>query len=181
MENKEHIIRLITIMLFKNGIKSMTMDDISGALGMSKKTLYKYFPDKNTLVAECVGSYLEEDRLGVQKIYAEGYNAIEELFEVMRFTGERIREFHPSLHFDLLKYHPGVYKLFNEYKTNSITNCVAENLKKGIAEHLYRENINVPVVAKIHIAKIDMIFDTSLFPTSEYNRVGFLSFIRHCK
>jgi AcrR family transcriptional regulator len=168
MENKEQLIRHITALFFKNGIKSMTMDDISAALGISKKTLYKHFSDKNSMVAECIGSYLEEDRIGVEKIFSAGYNAIEELFEVMRFTVEKIRDFHPSIHYDLQKYHPEAWRLFNQYKSHNLTDCVALNLKKGIKENLYRENINVQLVSKIHIAKIDMIFDTQIFPPADF-------------
>ncbi|MBA3900623.1 MAG: TetR/AcrR family transcriptional regulator [Bacteroidetes bacterium] len=175
MEEKNiQLLQSIYKLFMRNGIKSMTMDDISRGLGMSKKTLYKHFKDKNCLVAECLENYLHEDEAQMEAIHQSKHNAIDELFEIIKYNSEKIQAFHPSIHYDLEKYYPEAWKLFNDYKFNYLASCVEENLKKGIAEGLYRQNLNTKIIAKMHIARIDMIFDAEIFPVSEFQFVDVL-------
>ncbi|MDQ3191380.1 MAG: TetR/AcrR family transcriptional regulator [Bacteroidota bacterium] len=152
----------------RNGIKSMTMDDIARSMGMSKKTLYKSFKDKGDLVYQVLENHLEEDKTALDKICSSGLNAIDEMFEITKHVGEQIKDIHPSIHFDLEKYYPEAWQVFNDYKFNYIYSSVKANLEKGIKENLYRENLNASIVAKIHISRIDIMFDPKVFPVSEY-------------
>ncbi len=152
----------------RNGIKSMTMDDIARSMGMSKKTLYKSFKDKSDLVHQVLENHLEEDKKALNDICSSGLNAIDEMFEITKHVGEQIKDIHPSIHFDLEKYYPEAWQVFNDYKFNYIYSSVKANLEKGIKENLYRENLNASIVAKIHISRIDIMFDSQVFPVSEY-------------
>jgi TetR/AcrR family transcriptional regulator, cholesterol catabolism regulator len=173
-EKNTLLLQSINKLFMRNGIKSMTMDDISRGLGMSKKTLYKFFKDKNSLVTECMQYHLDEDKSQMCHITQLNLNAIEELFEIMKCVGEKVQEFHPSLHFDLEKYHPEAWKIFNDYKFNFLCQSVEQNLEKGIKEGLYRENLNTRIIARIHISKIDVVFDPQIFPVSEFQFVEVL-------
>lgn len=169
MENiKSQLLEPICKLLVRNGIKSMTMDDIARSMGMSKKTLYKYFKDKGDLVFQVLENYLEEDKKALDNICALGLNAIDEMFEITKHTGEQIKDLHPSIHYDLEKYYPDAWQLFINFKFQYIYTSVKTNLEKGIREQLYRENLNASIIAKIHISRIDVIFDPQMFPVTEF-------------
>jgi TetR/AcrR family transcriptional regulator, cholesterol catabolism regulator len=176
MEEKNiQLLQTINNLFMRNGIKSMTMDDISRALGMSKKTLYKYFKDKTVLVTECVKNHLCDDQTFMDNLEASKLNAIEEIFEILKYISERIQTMHPSIHYDLEKYYPEAWKAFNDYKFNYLFSCVQRNLEKGKMEGLYRENLNTKIIARMHVARIDMIFDPSIFPISDFQFVNVFS------
>ena len=151
------------------GIRSVNMDDIAQHLRISKKTLYQFVKDKQDLVQRVVKYNCEQHHAAITGICERGLNAIDEQFEIAKFIAAKLGEMHPSIHFDLLKYHPEAWDLLERTEKAEIYECVTRNMEKGIAEGLYRDDLNIPVVAKIYMARFDAVFDGELFPESEYN------------
>lgn len=151
----------------KFGIKSMNMDDIARALGISKRTLYQYVTDKNDLVSKAMQLHcnLEDEALNV--IFAKNLNAIDEIFEVSQFISDLLSKVHPSIHYDMEKYHPQVLQEMTSCRHKAVYECIHSNIEKGKSEGLYREDVNSDVIAKIYIAKMDVVYDGQLFPPSE--------------
>ena len=104
-----NILNKVKVLYSKYGIRSVTMDDVSRELGMSKKTLYQYVKDKTELVDKIVD--LEIDRYGCffDSLSSQNLNAIEELFEVQKIVSKMLREHNPSQNYDLRKYYPEQY------------------------------------------------------------------------
>ncbi len=158
-----------THMLFmRYGIKSQTMDDISRHLTISKKTLYKYCSDKADLVKKTMLFFSDIEKALVNKIASEHENAIDELVEMTKHFSALLREMHPSIHYDLQKYYTEAFEVVNHMKSTFHFDCVKKNLKKGIKQGLYRKNINSEVIARLHIEKVDMVFDPDVFDPSRY-------------
>lgn len=145
------------------------MDDIARELGISKKTLYQHCTDKEDLIIKSFSHYFKCEENFQQSIWAKNLNAIDEMFEVSKHVSEMLKNLHPSVHYDLRKYYPEAWKIFSEYRRNFLLKCVSDNMEKGKKEGLYRANLNIPIVARIHIARIDVIFDGELFPASQFN------------
>lgn len=164
-----HIIEKSAEVFLRYGIRSVNMDDVAKHLRMSKKTLYQYVNDKNDLVKRVVFGMCQEHDLCIQEIGAEGLNAIDESFKITEFVAGILKGVHPSVHFDLEKYHPEVWHQLKEFERESITKCMTSNIEKGIEEGLYREDINIPIIVKIYIARFDVVFDGEIFPPSEYD------------
>ncbi|MCB0428912.1 MAG: TetR/AcrR family transcriptional regulator [Flavobacteriales bacterium] len=150
------------------GVRSLTMDDVSRELAISKKTLYKHVSDKSDLVQQVMKFHLEEDQQCFQELQEGDLNAIDELFEVSRVVSEKLSSFHPSVLFDLQKYYPEAWELFQNHKTEFIYNCMARNMERGIQQGLYRDNLNIPVIAKIYIARMDIVFNVDIFPADQF-------------
>lgn len=145
------------------------MDDIARQLGVSKKTIYKYVSDKNDLVRRAVEWQSVEERTSIQHICECGYNAIDEIFEISKVVTEILSQVHPSVHYDLEKYHPEAWSVATKNRQENVYTCVLANLNKGKEEGLYREDLNCDVIARIYIAKMDMLFDGEVFPTHQFN------------
>lgn len=170
MDDKlKNILEAAHKLFMRNGIKSMTMDDVATQLHMSKKTLYEHFTDKNDLVTRVVKyiSALQRDR--IEAICKQGHNAIDELLEINHFVAGMVGQMHPSIHFDLEKYHPEAWQHLMETKRSEVHDCMVKNMRKGIKEGLYREDLNIPVIARIYVSRFDMCFDGELFPPNEHS------------
>ncbi len=170
MEQKEQqFLEQVDKLFLSCGIKSLTMDDIARELGISKKTLYLYCTDKEDLIIKSFAHYFKCEETFQESLQQKNLNAIDEIFEVSKHVAEMLKNLHPSVHYDLRKYYPEAWKIFSEYRKNFMLKCVSDNMEKGKKEGLYRANLNIPIVARIHIARIDVIFDGELFPASQFN------------
>ena len=107
--------------LFRDfGIKSLTMDDISSSLGISKKTLYKYVSDKNDLVNKVIKASIEQKESYLLQLIKENNHPIDELVSIAKFSIIEISSLHPSVQFDLKKYHPKAWMLFEQHKQSFV-------------------------------------------------------------
>lgn len=167
MEEKDLLPKVYELFL-RYGIKSLTMDDISRSLSISKKTLYKFVSDKADLVSKAMEFTCEMDRSCTTSILQNFDNAIEELVEITKFVSKMFRQMHPSVHYDLQKYYPEAWQKMENLKTNYHYKVIRKNLELGIEQELYRKNINTHIIARLYIEKMDIVFNSEAFPTTEY-------------
>lgn len=167
-EKKKEIIKAALDVYMKFGIKSVTMDEMARQLGVSKKTLYIYVKDKNELVEECFLYGQGCDMEMMDNICKDGENAIEELLEIYRSIIKILGSIHPSIFFDLQKYHPNALKLVKNHKDETIRQRVVANMEKGMAEGVYRGNLTPDIVSRIHMATMDLIMSGELVPLTDY-------------
>ena len=170
MENKKQEFLLSALAVYMRlGIKSVTMDELARQLGISKKTIYTYVKDKNDLVLQCVQMAQKDEECEIKDISKSEENAIDELLKVGELVAQRLRSVHPSIFFDMQKYHPEAYELMNIHRNKLILNSVASNLKKGKNQGLYRDNIDEDILSKMYVSFIDVLFHGNVFPTSKYS------------
>lgn len=171
MEKKEQLLAEILPLFLKYGIRSLNMDDIARHLGISKKTLYLYFNDKNDIIESGFKLRMEVDKFCVHSIQEQKDNAIEELLEITETLSANMQSMHPSIWFDLNKYHPNAFKMFEQYKNTFIYESVLKNLKKGLEQGLYRKEIKPELIAKFYVSKIELMFDAEFFMNLNLNPV----------
>ncbi|MFT4526451.1 MAG: AcrR family transcriptional regulator [Bacteroidia bacterium] len=176
----QQIIAQVSPLLMRYGVKSLTMDDIAKHLGISKKTLYQIVSDKADLVEKAMMLYMQFEMAAMEAINEKSKNAIEELIEISGHMNQHLTQMHPSILFDLEKYYPASFRRFEEYKSDCVLAHVQQNLQDGIDQGLYRENLNIPIVARLYVARIDSLFDPKVFPAGEFNlQEVFLEHIRY--
>lgn len=169
MEEKEILDQVITLFM-QYGIKSMTMDEIARQLGISKKTLYQYVANKNELVTKVMAMKLGEEKDCIYQLFESGSNPIDELMQITDFVRSNMKEIHPSVMFDLKKYHPDAWKLMQDHKESFIYNSIMHNLKKGVDTNLYRENLIPEIIAKLYLGMVNVIISGENFSESNYSQ-----------
>lgn len=170
MEEKESVIlEQVRKIFMRYGIRSVTMDDISRELKISKKTLYKYVTDKSDLVEKVMRIEISTDQELMKQFEKESKTAIDEVLMILKHIAQKVKEIHPSIHYDLEKYYPEAWEVFNNHKKNFIMGCVIRNLQRGILEGLYRENLNAEIIALIYVSRVDIVFDGEIFPPTRFN------------
>ncbi|MBB3055728.1 TetR/AcrR family transcriptional regulator [Mucilaginibacter gotjawali] len=151
------------------GIKSVTMDDIARHLGMSKKTIYQFFKDKNELVIALVQKKLKEDEEQMNDIINRSGNVIEEMINMMKCSEEIFSRINPIVIHELQKFHPEAWKQFQEFKNKVITQKMEQLLTKGITQGYIRPQIDVKIIARMHVNMVEMGFNNAIFPLAEFN------------
>jgi len=168
MEPKEVILKGVLDMFMKYGVKSITMDDISKALGVSKKTIYLYYKDKAALVDSVVKIFTDFQRGTLCTIQEESKNAIEELIRCSDFMKSNVCNINPALLYDVKKYHPSAWNIYLEYRRSFVEKTIEDTLIRGINEGYFRPNLNPKILARLRIETVEMAFNTDTFPLVEF-------------
>jgi TetR/AcrR family transcriptional regulator, cholesterol catabolism regulator len=180
MEIKERIVSGARELFFRYGVKSITMDEVAKNLGISKKTIYQFFEDKNELVFEVTQNHLNETEGIMRKITEISVDPIDEVLKISQHIKEIFQNINQSLLFEIQKYHPKAWKAFTDHKEKCIHSCLIENLKSGMEKGLYRIDLDVEIISRLRIEEIQMAFNPFIFPTPKFNiQKVQLQFIEH--
>jgi len=162
MENeKNQILLTISSLFFRYGIKSVSMDDISRELGISKKTLYTIFKDKNELVDQVVANERTFRKREIDNIRETSENAIEAYVHLLKIVRQIIESYNPSYAFDLKKCYPSLYAREEKIRISNMFQLFQENINRGISEGIFRDDIKVDIIVKFHVTTM-LSLDSSL-------------------
>jgi len=153
----------------KFGIKSQTMDELARHLSISKKTLYKHFKDKNDLVVKTLDFLNAYDCKVMDSIRKESENAIDESFAVSKHVLDQLKNINPTVWHDLERYYPNAKQHMDDFMNNTIYQWVCENLKLGIEQGLYRDDLKIPIIAGLYISRIKDFFNPMIFKVDRYS------------
>jgi len=166
MEPKERILQKAHEMFNRFGLRSVSMDDIAAQTGMSKKTLYQYFTDKEELVSAVFNEIMESNKRQCTLDQKRADNAVHELFLAFDMVREMFANMNPAVLHDMEKYHPKVYQTFHEFKNNFLYKMIHTNLEWGVKDELYRPEIDVDVLTRLRIGSIFLAFNPQVFPNN---------------
>lgn len=145
------------------GFKNVTMDELARLGGISKKTLYEQFKDKDELVLEVVKLMLDQNECQTRQVLDTKKNAIEHLIEIITLLEKMIQGMNIVCFVDLQRYYPKAWAELEKHKRESVFNDIRSNLEQGIREGLFREDIDVNIISTFRMESAFLIFQTSLF------------------
>ena len=154
-EKFERILSESLRLFMKNGIRSITMDDIAKELGISKKTIYQYVANKTELVEKVLAYMSEQERIVCIDGDTTKMNAIDILLSVSRNVSRQLKDFNPINAFELQKYYPAIFREFVIRKRDHVFLQVKRNFEQGISEGLYRIDLNIDLVARLYVQKLE--------------------------
>ena len=170
MKNEvENILCKVLSLYRKYGIKSITMDDVSRELGISKKTLYQFVKDKNELVEKTLEFDIKIHIEYFSQLKKKKLNALDELFELYGFLDNMMKDYNTSLEYDLKKYYAAAYNELTTKLRDIMYDYIIENLTKGIKEGFFRKNMKVGIIAKLVIMRIESMHNEGIFTPEEFN------------
>ncbi len=165
---KDKILNGAVELFMKYGVRSISMDDIARHLAVSKKTLYQHFADKEELVTTASEIHISESKKQYELLTTTAVNAIDELAKISVCLRKDMTEMNPALLFDLQKYHPKAWSAWLDHKNKYVRDSVVRNIKQGIEEGYYREDVDPEVMAAIRIEQIPLPFDHRIFPIDKF-------------
>jgi AcrR family transcriptional regulator len=167
MEVRERILQAAARLFMELGVRSVSMDDVAKDLSISKKTIYKHYQDKNQLVFDTISMHIAEMETNTTLIMSEEDNPVLQIAKIADFVLQMNKNVHPSVLFDLQKFYPESYSHLIEHRNRYALQSVNQNLKKGIEQGLFRNDMNRQRVARIYICLIFSMFQNTLFEGEE--------------
>ena len=156
-------------LFIQKGIRGVSIDDIVRACNISKKEIYNIFGNKEGVVREV----LQLDRRKTEELFCDcaqrSENAIEEMLMIHQKMMDRFSKLSPLLFFDLKKYHKSICDHQIEAKLEMKLQFIHANLARGIKEEIYRNDIDVDIVAKLWASKMEMVREQRWFSLKEYD------------
>jgi len=144
------------------GFKTITMDDIARRAGISKKTLYQHFANKQEVVQESVVWYKNNTKESCEASLAGSENAIEGMVRMMAFMDEMHKRINPMAMFEMQRFFPEAYKIFRDMLVDRDVLMIRDNILQGIEEGLYREDINADLLARYRLETSLLILQPNL-------------------
>lgn len=145
------------------------MDDIASHLGISKKTIYQFYKDKKELVQLLVRKMIGDQQQEIEEHESGAENAIEEIFAVIVCLQRMMQSINPAVFYDLQKYHPESWKLYQDFRDGYLIRRIKTNLERGMSEGLYRKDIDLDIIAIMRIEQLDSVFSTKIYLPSLYD------------
>jgi plasmid maintenance system antidote protein VapI len=159
---KNSILQKASDIFLKYGFKSVTMDDIANSLAISKKTIYKFFKNKEELVDETIAYLHKSMHSGILCICDKGYNAIQENFEIKKMFKNMLKNSDDSPMYQLQKYYPKTHHKIMTKEFSMFKDCILNNIEKGISEGLYRKNIDKELITKFYFSLAMSVHNSNL-------------------
>ena len=166
---KSIIVDKATELFLNLGFKSVTMDEIASAMGISKKTIYTHFATKSHLVEEVAYNVFHTISQGIFEIQAHEENPILEMYEVKRFVMTFLKDEKSSPQYQLQKFYPKIFRDLKQKQFGFMQSCIKENLRKGIEQHLFRASIDIDFIARIYFHGMMATKDRDLFPLQQFS------------
>ncbi|MDD2226512.1 MAG: TetR/AcrR family transcriptional regulator [Dysgonamonadaceae bacterium] len=145
MDIKDRIIQQAGRLFFQYGVKSTSMDEVASSLGISKRTIYENFRDKEDLLLSYLKQVCEDRKKAVQELMERFDNVVEVFLHIM--------EIHKTATFANIKFYEDIYRYypnvdaFLKEESHKANEFFVQFLKKGVEQGVIRENLNIEVVA----------------------------------
>lgn len=166
---QERILHKSHELFMRYGVRSVSMDEIAAHLGISKKTIYQYYSDKDALVEDVIEIEINRNEKECSMQQQNSENAVHEIFIALDMVRKILTHMNPSLIFDLEKYHPKAFKKFNDHKNKFLYDVIKNNLERGKTEGLYREEVKTEILSRFRLASMFLIFNPELFPLNKHS------------
>lgn len=171
----EHLINIlekIEKLFMRFGVKSVTMDDVARELGISKKTLYQQFADKNDMVKKIVLYHLNHQHSLCGSLYNNSLNPIDFMLGISEMMGKMLAQVNPSLMYDLRKYHPEAFDLVDKFKHEFVREQIKKNIEEGKQNGWYRKEVDTEVFSGFYLCLSDAVLNFNVFDPLKYSYVG---------
>lgn len=160
VELRERIILAAVELFTTNGIKSITMDEIAASLGISKRTLYEVFPDKETLLEECILKSQKDGDIFVKGVIETSSNVLEVLLRCYQWSIERFHATNKKFFEDIKKY-PKAYHLMKNNRNRSSEDTV-NFFKEGVKQGIFRDDVNFAIINLLVRDQLDLLMNSDI-------------------
>lgn len=181
----ENIIEKATSLFSKDGTQAVSMDDIAGQCGISKKTIYAFFVSKEILINEIVQILLAENIEMLDKIQAASLNPIAEMEELFVNLQKTTKILTPFFVGEIRQHYPNAYHLLRQFQNNKIRPFVIQNITRGVNENIYRANLDYESLSVLYSWQLQNIYEATSVPIdvdkllSETNKLFLQGIIRN--
>lgn len=170
MDIRERIIEEASESFKTFGIRSVTMDSLANQLGMSKRTIYEIFSDKDDLLMAVLTRMAQQQRDLVKRVLDESENSIYAIFKMLEISRDNFQSMSPTFQADLKKYHHDVLLKNAEniempdYRNHYLV------IERGMEEGLFRKDLNTELINRGLYNLGRSMMDNDQYPYEKFSR-----------
>lgn len=168
MDNRQKITEEAALMFRTYGIRAVTMDMLAAKLGMSKRTIYEIFRDKDELLKGVIKWMTQKQREVITKYFNESDNVVEAIFKMLDLMAEHFQKMSPAFQMDMRRYHRIILDNPDEIQDLPYYSNNSEILSRGIKEGIFRDDIDVEITNKCMLEVVRMSNDRDVFPPDDF-------------
>jgi TetR/AcrR family transcriptional regulator, cholesterol catabolism regulator len=164
MEIRSRILSVATELFMKEGVRRITMDQLATALGMSKRTIYEFFSNKDILLKECIVNHINIQRVAMEELSKNSETALHFYLALLELGIQNMKSQNPQFVNDVRIFYPAIWEStlcanrdYNIEKTSLL-------LHRGISEGVFRSDINIPIISKLMIEFMTILANSDIFP-----------------
>jgi AcrR family transcriptional regulator len=165
--------RILTTALeqsLKFGISKVTMEELAEEMGMSKKTIYKYFPSKDALVRDLLNEQKKMHACECSKIMEqEGLNFVEKLKIILKYTGEQYSNWTPQFINDLRRNSPDIWKEIDQWRTKKIFDDFSTLVESGIHKRVFRQDVNKKILVMLYAGAVQHLINPEVLAQNSFS------------
>ena len=168
MDYKQRIIEEAAIMFRTYGIKSVTMDMLANQMSISKRTIYEVFRDKDELLKGVLTWMSIKQKEVMANISSESENVIEAIFRMLKILSDHYQKMSPAFRMDIKRFHSDIFRQLDVQNELPYYGSNSEILERGIAEGVFRRDIDIEITNKCLLEVVRMSNDKDVFPPDDY-------------
>ncbi|BDC98927.1 TetR/AcrR family transcriptional regulator [Persicobacter psychrovividus] len=169
----DRIIALSFELFSRLGIRSVTMDEIARKLGVSKKTIYQCFPNKEALLLATLEQEFEKQEQQMRSIIDLAADPVDAFLKLSGFAKEMHARSNPLVLHEIERYYPKGWTAYLDFKHKVVQHNMSALLQQGVDRAFFRQDLNVKVMAVLRMEQLEYCFRPNLFPraTFQYEEV----------
>ena len=168
---KQKIIEEAERLFWKYGVRSVTLDDIAKRLGISKKTIYQHFADKEEIICQVITQHFNGTKNEAECELIGAHNPVEEVLRMSEVVRKHANGVNTSLFFDIQRHYPKAWTIYKQFKEEYILASIRDNLQRGLEQGLYRADIDLEIMSRLRLECIQLGFNDEAFPPDKFKLV----------
>lgn len=156
---KERIMSTNLELISRYGLRAVTMDDLARHLGLSKKTIYQYYSEKEELVTDCVAWILDDLANEISRIAGSSNNPMVMICDIYACCLKLLLRLPNNFFYEIKKYYPAANALLADFRENVFFARIRELLKDADQKKMLRDAVNIDLICNIHFFRIQDLLD----------------------
>jgi len=169
IEDKQRIVEVASRHFRQVGISKVTLDEIASELGMSKKTMYKFFQSKDELLTAVVHGLMNKLRGIVESIVSSNKSFTEKLPEILGHLGREIGTTSKQFLMDLQRFYPALWKEMDEFRRQRILSSVRQLFVQAANEGVLRKDLNIDLFLLMFVNSVQTIVNPQVLAEQSFS------------
>ncbi len=168
MDYRQRIIEEAANMFRTYGIRAVTMDMLANQLGISKRTIYEVFSDKDELLTGVLKWMTVRQKEVIDKALDESENVIEAIFSILNRMMDHFKSMSPAFQMDMKRHHQKIMKNLDDADQLPYVRNNEAIIERGIKEGIFRKDIDVKIINRCMLEVAKMSNDKEIFPPDHF-------------
>lgn len=164
----DRIVKHAASRFFEFGFSRVTMEELAGDLGISKKTMYRYFDSKDDLLDRVLEIRREEMRCEIQSIINSHGDYLERVQRLFLCAAKRLSLYKNVFYDDLRKYRPDLWLRIQKDRKERILRDFERLIEEGVSNGSLRSGLRADLITRMYAAAVESMINPDALLAGDY-------------